>query len=1579
MIRFTLFISVCAPFLYGQITLSEIMVNPQGLETANEYVEVYLLGGESVSLNGWVLSDGSGTDTLIHWLGPDSISSASFGIILDPDYDTDNGIYSEQLSNSIPIFTSATDGSLGSGGFTNSGESVILISPSGDTLSQFTWHASPPNGYSFEKILLTAGDDDTNWVITTSENGTPGSINSVTPPLVNCALDSILIFSLPTNTDEGALVHIYLHNGGLQNLDSVQIVLGLDANQDSTIQSAEPISEMLMESNLAWRDTASFLVETPLLGFGVNRMIVSLSVPDDTQLSDNELNFEINLQIPSGLIQLNEILFQPGSGGTEFIELINMGSDTLNLQRWKIRDATNSTGIFPDHLLKLAPQQFAVVAPNHTIEPLMPSAQTLFIVPSAWPSLNNTTDSIRISDSGTRRLVTAWYSNGWGGGSGISLERRATWLPINDPENWGSCISADGNTAGANNSIVRPQVGASLRLQTTPENPRRLDEIQVSTQIIGQGQYSSTNGLITLFFDSEEIASQSVIIPGFEDTTQYIFENLRLRMGWHYLDVNLSGAVNISLNDSVLITPQPGDVRINEFLPWPNSGDPEWVELASHLDESIPMNVLSLGDGSQLRSLSGYDSIPPYGFMVISEFIPEFECGVVPDSWPGYTNSTDEVVLGDAHSNRLDSLYYSTSWHITQGASMERIWPDSSTESLNNWAVNTSGGSPCEMNLATPRPVDLMVSTLQFSHERLLRGESDSVAVTIRNNGFEPSLSANLNWTFDGNSNAVSIPSITGFDSVTTPLLLNFAHGGFQPIQISINSEDDADTTNNIFNDTIAIGYPTGCVAINEISATPPDIQPEYVELVSLDTGQIDLTGWSIRDAGQQRHPFNVQDTIRQNEYLVLTASNALDSYFDLQNIALIVPESWPTLNNITDSVVILDATGHSVAQIGYNTSWGNIANASLERRAIWLAGQNGDNWGSCSLSEDGTPGQENSIAYPAYRVVIDSVGLPESADYDDPLEISIAFSGEGHFSESGEIRISMDGEFRQSQTIAEIRFGETTIQVFTLNPGSPGQHQLELTYTGFSSAQLDTSFWIGLRPKDIILNEVMVWPDAGEPEWVELFNRSDQTIPFSLLGIGDYSHIVWCDTLANFEPGDYITLVQENRQGSCEIQIGNWPGFGNQSDMIQIADRGGTVIDNLIYDTGWDLDQGNSLERIWPDSATNSSDNWATHPDFGTPCVLNISTPNQIDLEMVSIGFDTTTCRINTESEITFRITNLGYQINSPDFLEVAINPGSTGTFSIDLPTITPGDTTELQYSTTWEFPGRYLVQAWLNLSDDANALNDTIWTDAYVSYPVPSLLINEIMYLPSAGNPEWFEVYNAFTDTIDLANWSVADATDVSQLSADSSFFIPPGEYGIIQTNGSSAMANSFILMNSLNLNNSGDFIGLIDPLGNVMDSLTFAADWGGREGVSLERIRLTGLTGNAKNWGSSVANSGSTPGEQNSLFLVNIPDELTLNLSPNPFSPDGDGFEDAQVIDFTLPFESGNISAEIFDVMGRRMATLAKNQPVAAIGELVWDGSWDYSQSIRMGIYILKFQADDHQGHVYERLVKTYVARR
>jgi len=87
----------------------------------------------------------------------------------------------------------------------------------------------------------------------------------------------------------------------------------------------------------------------------------------------------------------------------------------------------------------------------------------------------------------------------------------------------------------------------------------------------------------------------------------------------------------------------------------------------------------------------------------------------------------------------------------------------------------------------------------------------------------------------------------------------------------------------------------------------------------------------------------------------------------------------------------------------------------------------------------------------------------------------------------------------------------------------------------------------------------------------------------------------------------------------------------------------------------------------------------------------------------------------------------------------------------------------------------------------------------------------------------------------------------------------------------------------------------------------------------------------------------------------------------LSPNPFSPDNDGFEDNLAITYSLPTTVSMIRVRCFDVQGRLVRTLANNEPVASSGTLLWNGLDDNNRRVRIGMYIILFEALDAAGGI------------
>jgi len=249
--------------------------------------------------------------------------------------------------------------------------------------------------------------------------------------------------------------------------------------------------------------------------------------------------------------------------------------------------------------------------------------------------------------------------------------------------------------------------------------------------------------------------------------------------------------------------------------------------------------------------------------------------------------------------------------------------------------------------------------------------------------------------------------------------------------------------------------------------------------------------------------------------------------------------------------------------------------------------------------------------------------------------------------------------------------------------------------------------------------------------------------------------------------------------------------------------------------------------------------------------------------------------------------------------------------------------------------------------------------------------------MYDPLPGRSEFIELFNRSSDTLDLRSWKIMDALSGSGsrntfIFPDRSTALAPGNYIVVSAD--STLATQFPCLASsplpkilnankdLSLNNSGDDVILLDLTDTRIDSVRYSASSNNpalktsTSGKSLERINPSLSSNDKRNWSTSVSSAGATPAERNSIYTVVLPSTGSLRLSPNPFSPDNDGFEDNLAITYSLPSTTSMIRVRCFDVQGRLVRTLANNEAAASSGTLLWDGFDDNHQRVRIGMYII-----------------------
>lgn len=525
-----------------------------------------------------------------------------------------------------------------------------------------------------------------------------------------------------------------------------------------------------------------------------------------------------------------------------------------------------------------------------------------------------------------------------------------------------------------------------------------------------------------------------------------------------------------------------------------------------------------------------------------------------------------------------------------------------------------------------------------------------------------------------------------------------------------------------------------------------------------------------------------------------------------------------------------------------------------------------------------------------------------------------------------------------------------------------------------------------------VVLSEIMFDPAYSEQtdEFVEIVNLSDDPVDLSGWRIGDGigdDALVDAGEGMTVLPGQHAVILDADYFDGSTTYDGAIPedalvlsidgttfgsgGLSNsQPEYVTLSDAIGRVIAQVLYSTG--NEPGHSDEKI-DLAGSDDAENWADSERLhGTPGFRNSVALLDFDLAVGRITVEPVVLDVGTQATLTAGIVNEGKEAASDfrvTFFEdvdkdsVPDAGEEIGVFEHD-GILESGDSTEV--STVWivPAPGRLTIGVVIDFPEDERSENNLRLKEIAVGFSAGSLMINEIMYDPPTGQPEWVEIVNPGGDPVDLSGWMVSDEDGAKRtVITDQHAVLVPDDFIVVSEDSSvidyyPGCEDVIIVRPFPNLNNDGDSVVLYDLSGKVIDAVGYRSGWGG-EKVSLERIHPSLASSDSSNWSSCVALEGGTPGRINSIYTSVLPTEAALDVAPNPFSPDGDGFDDFTVISYRLPMRTSRINLRVFDVNGRLIRTLRGASPSGAEGSVVWDGRDDSGQRTRMGIYIVHIE--------------------
>lgn len=928
-------------------------------------------------------------------------------------------------------------------------------------------------------------------------------------------------------------------------------------------------------------------------------------------------------------IRITEIMYDlDGSDSpNEYVEIFNLSTtDTIDLSGWQIRDRSSTDALHDSgYGLIIFPESYALIFEGDynfntgIYADSIPTGVVLIKVDdsSIGNSLSTSDSLFLISPAGVVQDSAGWTDIA---PDGFSIEKVRIELP-NTPANWLASLDTLG-TPGNINSVEPLTVDGGLIADSLTADP----DIASSDETVTIHGYVTNSGRMTISGDIEiwegNDILESIFVSSLNelDTTEFSAVVGPFTSGYHILDVHfvVSGDQDTTNNYytiSLGIRYSLGLLTINEFLPYPESGAAEFVELVYHGNEILSLAGWGVADQNNNPALFRDISIENQNYIVIGadsalvSVIPDSSLFLTPlTSFPVLNNSGDAIRIHDPFNTLIDSLTYSGNWGYNRGQSMEKIFKHLASADSASWlpAVDANGSTPGVRNSVMPWPFDGAIMFENISLDPIVPAHTDSIElfIPVINMG-QNALSGDMYIEFNENELAsvnVSIP--TPGDTLLATLIIPPLPSGGNMLWMALDILNDGNTENNADTVLINVRYPFGTIRFNEFMSKPNNDQTEFIELVNFDA--FNLSGWSFSDNSQQQK--RIPNTaVASGDYIVIAADSSL---YPLENSGahfIVSEDGWPSLNNSGDAIFLYDLTGSIIDSLYYTTDWPLTDEVSSEKLRPEFDSFLPANWALSSDTTGGTPGSANSVTLFDLDGALISDSLfhdPLFPSKEENITLYTMIANRGVTPFAGTINLAVDGDEYGSSTFSNIEPGDTAIHALEFGPLISGYHEAELTLDipGDENSSNDVagdSILVSYDFGTVMLNEFMAIQDSTQTEFVELaaidavrmdhWAVSDNSISLKKFSFGEID-----ENQLMILAADSIISAYVPDAAKWQIPNGGFPGLNNTSDGIFLYDMTGKVIDSLVYTPDWGIVENRSLEKYRPEFESSDSSRWA-------------------------------------------------------------------------------------------------------------------------------------------------------------------------------------------------------------------------------------------------------------------------------------------------------------------------------------------------------------------------------------------------
>ncbi len=333
----------------GDIIINEFFCDPTpqvGMREV-EYVELFNKSTKIFNLQNWKINDASSSGTIQNsWLLPGEY------IVLTSSANVD----SFSVNTNVGAVTSFPS-------LNNSGDDIVILDDNGNTLDSISytidWYHDPDKdggGYSIERINSNHPcSGKSNWRASDAQiGGTPGILNSVDDNSPDTQTPEIeqLIAIAPNQLE------VYFNEG-------------MDAN--SLINATINISPTLTVQNNQVLGAFPTMMTVQFIENIQPSLIYTIEIQNVADCWSNSTSLTGKFALPDSAVKgdvvVNEMMFNPYSGGYDWIELYNNSDKVIDLIGWEVANKSNDTiasnKVINDHLF-LFPKEYIVLAEDST-------------------------------------------------------------------------------------------------------------------------------------------------------------------------------------------------------------------------------------------------------------------------------------------------------------------------------------------------------------------------------------------------------------------------------------------------------------------------------------------------------------------------------------------------------------------------------------------------------------------------------------------------------------------------------------------------------------------------------------------------------------------------------------------------------------------------------------------------------------------------------------------------------------------------------------------------------------------------------------------------------------------------------------------------------------------------------------------------------------------------------------------------------------------------------------------------------------------------------------------------------------